>query len=60
MKKKWKKQISILLCLFLVCTNLYVGNVTRVYAQNEQPYDEVYHFDDYNTADTEYEGKEYC
>lgn len=60
MKEKWKKQISILLCLFLVCMNLYVGNVTRVYAQNEQPYDEVYHFDDYNTADTEYEGKEYC
>ena len=70
MKRKWKKQISILLCLFLICTNLFVGNVTTVYAQEKgedataspaaAPYDKVYVFDDMNTKDAEYEGKEYC
>ncbi len=70
MKRKCKKQISILLCLFLTCTNLFVGNVNMVYAQGEgedtaasqaaAPYDEVYVIDDANTKETEYEGNEYC
>lgn len=71
MKIRWRRQIGILLCLLLTCTNLYVGNISRVYAQNEgegmtpspemaSPYDEVYVIDDDNIKGTEYEGKEFC
>lgn len=63
MRKKWKKPVSLLLCLFLTCTNLTVGEVSQVHAEGRTdaaPYEGVYVIDDAHTADTEYEGKEFC
>ena len=74
MNKKFRKQICILLCLFLTCMDLYVGNGSQVYAQGQgeaakgessdaspfAPYDQVYVFDDTNIKGTVYEGKDFC
>ena len=55
MRKKWKKPVSLLLCLFLICTNLTVGEVFQVHAEGRTdaaPYEGVYVIDDAHTAYT--------
>lgn len=64
--KKWKKQICLLLSLFVTCMNIYMGDGTLAYAQNIrneeiEPYDEVYVIDDADGLNGgTYEGQEYC